>query len=87
MEKTLKLNSNEEAVALYGSLDENLRFAEKEYHVRISARNHQMKIVGDKDNIEKAYSFFMQRLSELRGTSPKTGAQKENKAQSQESSQ
>ena len=60
-EKILKLNSNEEAIALYGSLDENLRFAEKEYHVRISARNHRLKIVGEKTNVEKACRFFLAR--------------------------
>ncbi len=66
MEKTLKLNSNAEAIALYGSLDENLRFAEKEYGVRISARNHRLKIVGDKNDVEKAHRFFLTRLEELR---------------------
>lgn len=66
MEKTLKLNSNDEAVALYGSLDENLRFAEKEFHVRISARNFRLKIVGDKENVEKAHAFFHAKLEELR---------------------
>lgn len=62
----MKLNSNEEAIALYGSLDENLRFAEKEYHVRISARNHRLKIVGDKNNVEKAYRYFAALLKKLR---------------------
>lgn len=66
MDKTLKLNSNEEAIALYGSLDENLRFAEKEYGVRISARNHRLKISGDKPAVENAYRFFIGRLNELR---------------------
>jgi phosphate starvation-inducible protein PhoH and related proteins len=66
LEKTLKLNSNEEAIALYGSLDENLRFAEKEYHVRISARNHRLKITGEKSDVEQAYRFFINRLKEIR---------------------
>ncbi len=66
MEKILKLNSNEEAIALYGSLDENLRFAEREFHVRISARNHRLRIIGDKSGVEKAYRFFLNRLNELR---------------------
>jgi len=66
LEKTLKLSSNEETVALYGSLDENLRYAEKEYHVRISARNHRLKIIGQKPDVEKAYRFFHRRLKELR---------------------
>lgn len=66
MDKVIKLNSNEEAVALYGSLDENLRFAEREYHVRISARNFRLKITGDKKNVETAQRFFMARLKEFR---------------------
>jgi len=66
LEKILKLNSNEEAVALYGSLDENLRFAEREYHVRISARNHRLKISGEKEGVERAQRFFLARLKELR---------------------
>ena len=52
MDKILKLHSNDEASALYGSLDENLRFAEKEYNVRISARNFRLKISGNKNNVE-----------------------------------
>ncbi|MBI3317255.1 MAG: PhoH family protein [Candidatus Omnitrophica bacterium] len=67
MEKILKLNSTEEAIALYGSLDENLRYAEKEYRVHIAARNFRLKITGDKSNVEKALRFFQARLSEIRG--------------------
>ncbi|MCB9799542.1 MAG: PhoH family protein [Candidatus Omnitrophica bacterium] len=66
MEKILKLSSNEEAIQLYGSLDENLRYAEKEYHVVITARNHQLKISGDKKNVTQAHRFFTQRLKDLR---------------------
>lgn len=66
LEKIIKLNSNDEAIALYGSLDENLRFAEKEYNVRISARNYRLKIVGEKANIEKANRYFLSRLQEIR---------------------
>jgi len=70
MDKILKLDSNVEAIALYGSLDQNLRFAEKEYQVRISAQNHQLKISGDKQKVEAAYEFFLDRLRELRGQVP-----------------
>ena len=66
MEKTIKLNSNEEAIALYGSLDETLRYAESEYGVRISARNHRLKIAGEKSKVNKAAEFFSTRLQELR---------------------
>lgn len=66
MEKALKLNSNEEAISLYGSLDENLRYAEKEFRVRISARNQKLTMIGDKSNVERAYRFFADKLMELR---------------------
>lgn len=67
MEKTIKLNSNEEAIALYGSLDENLRYAEETFHVRISARNHRLRINGDKQNVDKAMRYFMDLLKKMRG--------------------
>lgn len=66
MEKTLKLHSNDEAIRLYGRLDENLRYAEKEYRVRITARNHRLRIAGEKADVEKACRFFMARLTEIR---------------------
>ena len=67
MEKIIKLNSNEEAIVLYGSLDENLRFAEREYQIKVSARNFRLRITGAKPNVEKAYRFFNDRLSDIRG--------------------
>jgi phosphate starvation-inducible PhoH-like protein len=67
MEKTIKLNSNDEAIRLYGNLDENLRFAEKEFGVRISARNHRLSLVGPKKDVEAAYQFFQNQLELLRG--------------------
>ncbi|MBI3307098.1 MAG: PhoH family protein [Candidatus Omnitrophica bacterium] len=70
MDKTLKLHSNDESSALYGSLDENLRLAEKEYNVRISARNFRLKISGNKSNVEEAYRHFVKRLKEIREGAP-----------------
>ena len=66
MEKTLRLASNEEAIQLYGNLDENLRFAEKEFGVRISARNHRLTLTGSKKGVEDAYQFFLTQLERLR---------------------
>jgi len=79
LDKTLKLTTNEEAAALYGSLDENLRFAEKEYDVRISARNYRLKIAGEKKGVERAHRFFLSKLREIREGEPvslKTGSRK-----------
>ena len=66
MEKIIKLVSNDEAVQLYGNLDENLRYAEKEYGVRISARNHRLTLSGSKKGVEEAYQFFLGQLERLR---------------------
>lgn len=67
MEKVLSLASNDEAIALYGMLDQNLRYAEKEYDVRISARNHQLKIIGAAKGVNAAYEYFENLLKEIRG--------------------
>lgn len=67
MEKTLRLNSNDEAIRLYGNLDENLRFAEKEFGVRISARNNRLTLTGSKKQVEEAHQFFLGQLELLRG--------------------
>ena len=66
MERVLKLHSNEEAIRLYGNLDENLRFAEKEFGIRISATNYRMTLSGSKRGVEAAYDFFHGLLNELR---------------------
>ncbi len=66
MEKIIKLTSNEEAISLYGSLDERLRFAEEKFKVRISARNHRLVISGSKDNVKPAVEFFMGELDRIR---------------------
>jgi len=66
LEKIIKLNSNEEAITLYGSLDERLRFAEEKFKVRISARNHRLVVSGSKENVKPAVEFFMTELERIR---------------------
>lgn len=66
MQKIIKLHSNEEAAALYGNLDKNIRQAEKDYHVKIIARNDRLKIMGDKPSVEDAYRFFTRMLGMVR---------------------
>lgn len=68
MEKNIKLSSDEEAIALYGNLDERLRFAEEKFKVRISARNHQLVIVGSKSDVSQAVEFFMTELERIRAS-------------------
>ncbi|MSR77954.1 MAG: PhoH family protein [Candidatus Omnitrophica bacterium] len=66
MEKIIKISSNDEAAAIYGSLDENLKFAEKEFGVKITARNHQLTLSGSHGNVDKAHEFFNQRQEQFR---------------------
>ncbi len=66
MQKIIKLHSNEEASALYGNLDKNVRQAEKDYNVKIIARNDKLKIMGDKKNVEDAQRFFVRLLDLVR---------------------
>ncbi|MBU9889656.1 MAG: PhoH family protein, partial [Candidatus Omnitrophica bacterium] len=66
MQKIIKLRSNEEAGALYGNLDQNVRQAEKDYHVKIVARNDRLRIMGDKKNVEDAQRFFGRLLEMVR---------------------
>jgi phosphate starvation-inducible PhoH-like protein len=62
LQKLIKLHSNEEASALYGNLDQNVRQAEKDHRVKIVARNDRIKIMGDKKNVEDAHRFFVRLL-------------------------
>ncbi|MBI4971803.1 MAG: PhoH family protein [Candidatus Omnitrophica bacterium] len=64
--KILKLNSDEEAIRLFGSLDENLRFAEEQFKVKISAQNYRLIITGSKNGVEQAFEFFQEKLAESR---------------------
>jgi len=62
LQKIIKLHSNAEAAALYGNLDQNIRQAEKDYRVRLIAKNDRLKISGDKKDVENAYDHFMRLL-------------------------
>ncbi len=66
MRKLIRLDSDSEAIRLYGNLDERLRFAEEEFKVHISARNNQLIIEGEKAAVLKATLFFKQALDQIR---------------------
>ena len=74
MEKIIKLGSDQEAIALYGSLDERLRYAEEKFKVRISARNYRLVISGNKENVTPAVDFFMSELEQIREPNGKKGS-------------
>ncbi len=83
MQKLIKLHSNEEAKALYGNLDQNVRQAEKDHRVKIVARNDRLKIMGDKKNVEDATRFFVRMLEMIRkgGRLPEKSAEAAPKAE------
>ncbi len=66
MKRKIHLKSNEETIALYGSLDEHLRFAESEFNVRTSAKNQELIIEGKKENVQRAAKFFEDSLRQIR---------------------
>ena len=66
MKKIIKLNSDQEAIALYGNLDERLRFAESEFDIRIAAKNYDLTLEGEKRNVVRAVQFFKQALDQIR---------------------
>ena len=44
----------ESAVALFGSFDENIKLIEKEFGVRITCRDSELKIDGEAEKVSKA---------------------------------
>lgn len=54
MQKTYKLQDNEEAKVLFGRHDENLKLIEKEFKVEIFARGENLSIGGGKKSVEAA---------------------------------
>lgn len=54
MEQILNIDRMESAVALFGSFDENIKLIEKEFGVRITCRDSELKIDGEAENVSKA---------------------------------
>lgn len=53
-EEIITLEATEQAVALFGSFDENIRMVEREFSVSIVSRGSDLKIMGDTENVDKA---------------------------------
>ena len=66
MEKVVKLRSIEEARRLFGSQDENLKFIEQEFSVKIVARGENVTLTGDALNTQKAQGFCEELLAIIR---------------------
>lgn len=66
MEKTIAINSNDEARALFGKCDENLRLVESNFGVKIALRGEKLAINGPKDAIEKSVKLLEKLVAILR---------------------
>lgn len=66
MEKRFRLESTEEARALFGPLDENLRLIESKLGVVVVARSGLLTISGRNDRVQKATRLFEELLSIIR---------------------
>lgn len=53
-EQTITFDEMEQAVALFGAFDENVRMIEREYGVSIVSRGSDIKIIGDPERVDKA---------------------------------
>ena len=66
MEKVVQLHSTEEARKLFGKHDENLKFIEREFSVKIVSRGENLKLSGEPSNVQKAQAFSQELLAIIR---------------------
>lgn len=52
-EQIINIDRMENAVALFGSFDENIKLIEKEFNVRVTCRDSELKVEGDAENTAK----------------------------------
>lgn len=62
-EQRINIDRMEQAVALFGSFDENIKLVEKEYQVSVIGRGAEIKVSGDPDNVGKAVRVIESLLS------------------------
>ncbi|MFH1478446.1 MAG: PhoH family protein [Candidatus Omnitrophota bacterium] len=66
MEKIIALNNSNEAKALFGNCDENLRLVESSFGVKIISRGDKLVISGGKESVGKSSRLFEELLEVLR---------------------
>ncbi len=54
IEQTLNIDRMEQAVALFGTFDENIKLIQNEYMVTILCRDSELKITGEPENVSNA---------------------------------
>lgn len=62
-EQRINIDRMEQAVALFGSFDENIKLVEKEYKVDIVCRGSEMKVSGEPEDVAKAVRAIESLLS------------------------
>ncbi len=66
MEKTIKLQSDAEAKALFGRHDENLKLVETGFNIKVVARGENLTLSGPKNAVSKAEHVFNELLLTIR---------------------
>jgi phosphate starvation-inducible PhoH-like protein len=74
MEKVIKLATHDEAQALFGLHDENIKNIAKEFKVKVSLRQEYLKISGALGNINKAANLIEYILSAIKSGQADIGA-------------
>ena len=54
IEQSINIDRMEQAVALFGSFDENIKMLEQEYHVDIISRGSELKVAGEAEGVSRA---------------------------------
>lgn len=57
-DNSFSIGRTEHAVALFGSFDENIKLIEREFNVRITVRDDELKISGDDENVFKTHKVL-----------------------------
>ena len=51
IEKTVSVDRMEHVINVFGSFDENIRFIEDEFHVKVANRDSELKIIGEAEEV------------------------------------
>ncbi len=63
IEQIINIDRMEQAVALFGTFDENIRLIQNEYMVSVICRGSELKITGEPENVSKAAKVIESLLS------------------------
>lgn len=73
MNKAIKIETQKEAQVLFGLRDDNLKFIEKEFKVKITLRGEHLKISGTGANIKRASDLIKYLLEAIRSGQSELG--------------